>query len=44
MDELDAAAEFGDDVRGLCRHYEDRGWEVAASGPIARVFIDRQAG
>jgi hypothetical protein len=44
LDDLDAAAVFGDDVQGLCKRYEGQGWEVARLGPIARVFIDRQAG
>src|SRR5687768_14609545 len=43
LDDLDAAEQFGDDVKGLCRHYEARGWQVSRAGPIARVFIDRRA-
>src|SRR5262249_29941880 len=39
MDDLDAAGEFGDDVAGLCRHYESRGWRQHAAGPIHHVDL-----
>src|SRR5262245_8361887 len=43
LDDLDAAEVFGDDVMGLSRHYDERGWRVSRAGRIGRVFIDRRA-
>jgi hypothetical protein len=36
-DDLDAAADFGDDVAALTTWYESLGWQVDNSGPIAFV-------
>jgi hypothetical protein len=39
--DLDAAV-YGDDVKGLCGHYEAKGWRAVRAGPIARAFMDRR--
>ncbi len=46
MDDLDAAGQFGDDLAGLCCHYESRCWRLVNAGAIRRVHLgeQRQAG
>jgi hypothetical protein len=41
-DDLDAAADFGDDVAALTTWYESLGWQVYNSGPIAFVVVPHQ--
>jgi hypothetical protein len=39
LDDVDAAANFGDDTEGLKESYEARGWVVRDEGPVRGLFI-----